>query len=145
MRKASIWELRVLKERNSDLKGEKQRKKNRKKNTKQPVSLSLRFLRQRNLPAELISSVRWPVPGEAITLNRLNSDTEPASYRCLTACWRHSWLTPVRALFQLCEYDYRCRIKIDKLGVLKETMCWMSSLPCFILKMLVKKSKHLTL
>lgn len=52
----------------------------------QPVFLSLRFPRQRveppNRDVSVISSVRWTVPGEAITLNRFTADTDPASYRC---------------------------------------------------------------
>ena len=86
MSKASIWELRVLKVWKSDL-----RVKTKQENCeKQPVSRCLRFLKQRAKPPSrdfiVISSVRWPVPGDAITLNRLTSDTHPGSYRCLHAC-----------------------------------------------------------
>lgn len=98
MRKASVWELGVLKEWKSDLRG-----KTKKEKLWKTECLCLRFLRQCEKPPSrdfiVISSVRWPVPGEAITLNRLTSDTDPASYRCLDACWRYSWLVPVWALF----------------------------------------------
>ena len=86
MSKASVWELRVLKEWKNDLRG----KTKAEKRDKKPVFLCLRFLGQHAQPLSrdviVISSVRWPVPGEAITLNRLASDTDPGSYRCLHSC-----------------------------------------------------------
>lgn len=57
---------------------------------KETCFLCLRFLRQHTKPlsrdVSVISSVRWPVPGEVITLNRFTSDTDPGSYRCLHSC-----------------------------------------------------------
>lgn len=82
MRNASVWELRVFKGWKSDLRG----KSNPKQAECSPFFLSLRFPRQRveppNRDVSVISSVRWTVPGEAITLNRFTADTDPASYRC---------------------------------------------------------------
>lgn len=101
---------------------EKQRAENSEKK-KHPACLRLMFLRLRvkKPPSQdfiVISSVRWPVPREVITLNRLAGDTDLGSYRCLHACSSYSWLIPSEARFQVCEPDYWCRIKKDKLGVL---------------------------
>lgn len=102
-----MWELGVLKERNSDL---RRKTKNENSGKKQPASLCLTFLRLRVKPPSrdfiVISSVRWPVPGEVITLNRLTSHKDLGSYRCLHACSSYSWLTPVEACLQVCESDY---------------------------------------
>lgn len=82
MRRASMWELRVLKEWNSDLRGKT-------KTEKQPAFLCLKFPRHCVKPPSrdlvVISFVRWLVPREVITLNRLSSDMDPCSYRCF-AC-----------------------------------------------------------
>lgn len=105
-----MWEFGVLKERNSDLRGKTKSRKQRKKK-QHPASLCLTFLRLRvkKPPSRdfiVISSVRWPVPREVITLNRLASDTDLGSYRCLHACSSYSWLIPTEARFQVCEPDY---------------------------------------
>lgn len=67
----------------------KQRQKNSGEK-KETCFLCLRFLRQHTKPLSrdfsVISSVRWLVPGEVITLNRFTSDTDPGSYRCLHSC-----------------------------------------------------------
>lgn len=100
---------------------ERENKKNENSGEKQSASLCLTFLRLRVKPPSrdfiVISSVRWPVPREVITLNRLTSDKDPGSYRCLHACSSYSWLTPVGGCFQVCEPDYWCRIKLNTFEV----------------------------
>lgn len=103
---------------------------------RQPGFLYLKFLKRHVKPPSrdfiVISCFRWPVPGEVITWNRLTSDTDPCSYRCLKACWRYRWLVAVWAFFQLCEPDYWC---LKKMGYIdsspEKKKFWSEDRQCY--------------